>query len=193
MLRAEVLMRVIISRLKYFYFAYFSKPAPVRKLYRSIVRRRIARILEMGLTSPRQSRKLIEVAGLLRPVGDVSYTAIDLFELRPAGTEAGVSLRLAYRELASTGARIRLIPGDPYTALARRANDLLDRDLIVISAEQDPEALARAWFYLPRMMHANTVVFQQLSGNGSPQPVYREVSREEIVRLAESAGNRRAA
>jgi hypothetical protein len=34
-------------------------------------------------------------------------------------------------------------------------------DMVVISANQDPEAMAKAWFYVPRMLHPGSIVFQE--------------------------------
>ena len=59
------------------------------------------------------------------------------------------------------GIAAQLVPGDPFSALSRAANSLRDIDLATISADQDPAALERAWFYLPRVLHATSLVFQE--------------------------------
>ena len=74
--------------------------------------------------------------------GTIHYTGIDLFESH-TDPRAGISLKAAHCRLAKTGVRLRLLPGDPYSALARAANTLTGTDLIVVSANVDPDSLAR--------------------------------------------------
>ena len=42
--------------------------------------------------------------------------------------------------------------------LARTANGLGTIDLLVIGADQDADSLARAWFYVPRLLDDNSHV-----------------------------------
>jgi len=103
---------------------------------------------------------MIEVVSQFWPDQEIHYTGIDLFEARPA-ENPGITLKLAYKLLKRLNARIRLVPGDPFMALARSANNLTDTDLIVIAADQDPEAMSRAWSFIPRMIHEGSLVFQE--------------------------------
>jgi len=185
-------MQPVIERLSYIQLAYFSRPSSLRRLYRHIRRARCRRILEIGLQCPRRALRMIETASLGRPAGDVVYTAIDLFELRSPSARPGASLRLAYRQLAASGARIQLLPGDPFSVLSRRANDLLNRDLILISGEVDSAELAKAWFYLPRMLHAESAVFRFAPPGEGSQPAFRRIPPAELDTLA-GANQRRAA
>jgi hypothetical protein len=91
----------------------------------------------------------------LRPT--VRFTGIDLFETRPAD-QATLSLKRAYQLLHAPDVRGRLVPGDPFAALARTSNTLANTDLVVIRASQLGEAMERAWFYLPRMLHHQSLV-----------------------------------
>jgi len=53
-------------------------------------------------------------------------------------------------------------------ALSRIANGISQVDVLLIAGRISPEQLARAWFYLPRMIHAQTRVFQEtVSAGGS--------------------------
>ena len=126
--------------------------------------------------------------------GRVQYTGTDLFEARPPGT-SGIPLKEAHRLLCSLGGRVGLVPGDPFTALARKANSLTGTDMIVISADQEPASLARAWFYVPRMLHDRSLVFLEEAPAGDGRPTFRLLAREEIEALAvgELGGHRRAA
>jgi len=136
---------------------------------------------------------MIEVASGHLPPDRVHYTGIDLFEARSSIDGPGVTLKMAHRLLKATAARIRLLPGDPWTVLAREANGLSGTDLLIISARQDPGALARAWFYVPRMLHPESQVYiEQLVSRGGPIAL-RRLTLDEIARLATPPPRRRAA
>ncbi|HEY5313898.1 MAG TPA: hypothetical protein VIK18_15320 [Pirellulales bacterium] len=178
-----------VRALRYLYLAYFSAPRHDRLLYRHARNHRVQRILELGLGSTERACRLIELA--TRASGQrVSYTGIDLFELRGEQT-AGVSLKLAHRRLAATGARVRLVPGDPHSALAAVANSLVATDLVIVSADQDRPALEKAWFYLPRVLSPAAVVFVEEPVAGGI--LLRQMPADELARLAASPGRRRAA
>ena len=125
------------------------------------------------------------------PDSTVSYSGVDLFELRPAG-EARVPLKEVFRYLKCTGAKLRLLPGDPFAALARSANELTGTDLIVISCDQDPESLARAWFYVPRMLHPGSEVYVERADERGTI-VLQRITMSEIEELAAPLARRRAA
>jgi hypothetical protein len=93
--------------------------------------------------------------------------------------------------LAASGARVQLEPGDPYWGLLRKANSLTATDLLVISRHHDPAAMARAWFYVPRMLHEGSQVFvEEPAGDGT---IFRAVPLDEVAALARSTAHRRAA
>ena len=182
------------SRIKYAYYAYFAKPKSERLLYREIRRMRPARIVELGVANQRRTTRMLEVAARFA-TGSVEYTGIDLFEAR--GQAAGVlSLKAAHRVLKPLAERVRLLPGDPYMALSMAANSLSNTDLLVISADQDADSLARAWFYVPRMLHAQTLVLQeQLVTGETPGTRLVPLLRTEIEQwaAAQTKARRRAA
>jgi hypothetical protein len=173
-----------VSRLKYLYLAYLSQPSDERPLYRLIRRRRLRNLVEVGV-GLRRALRLIQVAQSAVPDA-VRYTGIDLFELRPPEAGPRLPLKEAYRQLRGTGAGIRLVPGDPFSALSRAANSLVGSDLVIVSGQHDPQSLARAWFYLPRMLHERSAVYLE-----SPEGQLRPMSPAEIGALA--APLRRAA
>ena len=181
------------SRLKYLYLAYLSAPSSDRLLYRSIRRRQIRSIVEIGIGQARRSLRMIEVAQSLAAARPVRFTAIDAFELRGSGSEGGLTLKQAYRRLKATGARVQVVPGDPYAALSRVANTLAKTDLLVISADLDEDSLSRAWFYIPRMLYKHSLVFREEPGNAGDCQL-RAVEIKEIAALAAvHVGHRRAA
>ena len=180
------------SRLQYFWLAYLSRPAQHRTLYRLIRRRKPRQIVEMGLGDGQRTLRMIRLAARLAGPDKIHYVGVDLFEARPAGTQ-GLSLKQAHRLLKSSPARVQLVPGDPLAALTRMANALGNTDLVVVSADQDPESLAKAWFYVPRMLHARSCVLEEFTVEGSAVPELRSVDAREIRRRAGSDRTRRAA
>jgi hypothetical protein len=132
-------MARLVRQLRYLYLAFFSKPVPDRRLYRHIRRHKSRRILELGVGTRERALRLIEVAAQAGP-NRVSYTGVDLFEMRSESDGPGVSLKLAYRDLQASGARVRLVPGRANSALAQTANSLGPHDLVLIAADQPDEA-----------------------------------------------------
>jgi len=178
------------NRLRFFYLAHLSKPASDRPIYRLVNRRRIRKIVELGVGLGRRAVRLIEAAAIHGPVGDVHYTGIDLFETRTAADGPGMPLKAAHRLLKATGARIQLLPGDPYSALSRAANGLGGTELVVISAGYDPESLARAWFYLPRMLRDGSRVLVEQAQGPEGLVAVRTVREERIAELAATSFHR---
>ena len=153
------------SRLRHAYLSYLSSPPSERCLYRIACRERFGRILEIGVGTCRRATRLIQVAVDRLSERQVQYTGIDLFEDRPSHNP-GVTLRQAYRLLKPLGAGVQLVPGDPCWALARIANSLSPVDLVVISSDQDAESLARAWLFVPRILHHGSHVLVQRTDMG---------------------------
>lgn len=172
------------------YLTHLSKPIGDRLIYRVIHQRQLRTILEVGLGTGQRATRMIEVAALQRPLSEIQYTGVDLFEGRPATASAGLSLKEAHCLLKATGARVRLLPGDSLSVLTQAASSLRGIDLVVISADQQDEALARAWFYLPRVLHPQSLV---LLAEGGEEGTFRSMSMAEIETRAVAALRRRAA
>lgn len=178
---------------QYLYLSRFSKPVSDRLLYRVIRQYRPCQLLEIGMGDGQRARRLISVAQRYSPEAEIRYTGIDLFEARPAILEPALSLKEAHRLLKSTGARTHLVPGDPYSALARTANSLGGTQLVVISATHDTSALERAWFYLPRTLAAGAQVFVEQPAPVAGLSVLEQFSSQELERLAAIHTRRKAA
>lgn len=185
-------MRKLLDRLRLAHLCHFSKPAGDRMVYRAIRRAGARRILELGVSHGLRARRMIEVAAH-GAAGAVCYAGVDLFELRPDVSGGRCSLKEAHALLKPTGARVRLIPGDPYTALARTANEIGPCDLIVIASDQAGESLERAWFYLPRLLHAATTVLQQRAATDETAAGFELLAHHAICRRAAQCGARRRA
>lgn len=181
------------SLLKYCYLAYFAKPVAERRLYRLVRRKQIQRIVELGIGDATRARRLIEIAQRYHEPQTVTYAGIDMFEAR-SEDQPELSLKQAYRQLTPTAAHLQLLPGDPYGALARAANSLLETDLLIIGADQDEASLERAWFYVPRMLHSGSSVFVEHVGDDpEADRRYHQLPAADIAQLADLAAPRRAA
>jgi hypothetical protein len=178
--------------LRALYLTRFSIPGSDRAIYRAVCRGKARRILELGIGTGQRGLRMIELAAMFRPMAEVEYCGLDVFESRTAADGPGMSLKMAHRLLRQTGASIRLIPGDPHTGLAGQANSLGQLDLVVVSARLASESLAAAWFYVPRLLGEQTKVFRErlLPGGGVSVCL---LSAEEIGELAAAGAARRAA
>jgi hypothetical protein len=173
-----------VSRFGFIYLRYFSKPVAERQIYRLIHKLKPAKILELGIGRGQRAQRMISAAQRYRPAADMRYAGFDLFEGR--GVDAGgerITLKDAHVMLKATGVRSQLVPGDLYGGLARAANGLRDNDLVLISADQDSESLERAWFYLPRMLHANSVVLRE-TPDADGAICWRQIAIDQIEGLA---------
>ena len=92
---------------------------------------------------------------------------VDRFEDRSESDGPGLTLKEAHQLLRSDGVRVQLVPGNPSDAWMRIANSLGKIDLLIVPAEFDAAPQARAWFFVPRMLHENSVVYvERLQDNG---------------------------
>lgn len=179
------------SFLKFAYLTSLSKPSHERAIYHAIRRTAPLSIVEIGVGLGLRAVRMIAAAQRFHRDEPIRYTGIDLFEAR-TGLGTGLPLKRAHQQLKATGANVRVIPGDPLSALARSANGLQSTDLLVIAADQDTQSLTNAWFYVPRMLHDKSLVLiEDVSGS---QPRFRSLTPEQVEKLAAScASTRRAA
>lgn len=171
----------VLHSLQYAHLAWFSKPRADRRLYRIIRKQQIRSIVELGIGNAVRTQRMIRLAVRLAADTPVRYTGVDLFEARPA-EQPGLPFKRAYQILMPLGAKLRLVPGDPFSGLVRAANELTGTDLLIVAADQEPDSLARAWFYVPRMLHDRSLVFveEPQAGGGTE---FRLLSPDEVNRL----------
>jgi hypothetical protein len=127
---------------------------------------------------------MIELAQAYAGARPVRYVGIDLFESRPPQTP-GMTLKCAFVQLKSLGVRLRLIPGDAFSALAQTANELGQFDMVVVRCDQDPTALKHAWFYFPRLVHAGSRVFIEPNESAAGGE-FQEFGLQEVLRQSAS-------
>ncbi|WP_145049589.1 hypothetical protein [Lignipirellula cremea] len=178
-----------LQYLQYFHAAYLSRPKADRVLYRAIRQMQPRSLLEIGLVSAERSVRLLRFAARYTQA-ELRFTGIDQFEQRGAGQPA-LTLKKTHQLLKQTGAKVQLAPGDPFMALARYANVLKGIDLVIVSAHQDQESLARSWFYLPRMLHERSRIFIEKPEDGATQ--YVETDLTAIRKQIDAGSTRRRA
>ncbi|MFO7905200.1 MAG: hypothetical protein ACQESR_01580 [Planctomycetota bacterium] len=180
------------SLFKQLYFTHFAKPIADRTVFRTIRTTQAGHLVAIGLGDGQLARNMIQLAQHYTSRSRVRFTGIDLFELR-TGNSSGLSLKRAHQMLHSLSVHTRLIPGDPFEALARHANSLLNSDLLVIQADQLGPAMDRAWFYVPRMLHERSVVLVKRPGQNGQPDRYESLDGQAVRRLAHSSGGQRKA
>jgi hypothetical protein len=179
--------------LRLLYLSHLSQPAIDRPIYRAIRQQPVEKIVELGMGDCRRALRMLEVAAIHHPAAKIGYAGIDLFETRNPGGQPGVTLKQAFQLLRPMGARIRLIPGDPFSALSQVANLLAATDLLVISADLDPASLAQAWYFVPRMLHAQSRVFLAQATARDESSRLLQLTPGQIDHFVRSASHRRAA
>ena len=177
-----------LSLPKYLQLTNLSKPACDRGLYKAIKKHRVRSIVEIGMGSGERAKYLVQIAKKFAGDAPVRYTGIDLFEGRPDSQDE-LSLISVHRDMNKLEAKVQLVPGEPHQAMPRIANSHVRTDMIIISAGYDATSLERSWYYMPRMIHANSVIFVQ--GPTDFDKPYQLLNRLRVEQLADEFGLRR--
>lgn len=178
---------------KYAHRALFAKPSPERQLLKLVKGHPIRRVVEVGVDSIDTTTQLLAALRKQAAGESIQYTAIDAFDERATG-EPPLPLRQVYRTLISTEAQTRLVPGRLGPAVAAEANSLGDTDLLLLCSAATDEALAEAWFYVPRMCHPGTLVLRRLESDlAESQEDWTAVSMDQVAALAHRDSSRRLA
>ncbi len=173
------------------YLTFLSRPKGNRELYRLVKRARVCRIVEVGVSDIARAVSMIELAQRFARDGKVWYTGIDAFEARPSDSPT-LSLKEAYRILRATGATVRLVPGAASSSLAACANAHQNTDLILIAPDISQSDLAGAWFFVPRMLHPESLILNE-GRDANRQPTFERLSRSQVAEWAGRDTVRRAA
>ena len=146
---------------RYLYLTRMSKPASDREVLKWVYDNRPRSIVEIGVGQALRTQRMLELLTHHLPATEIRYTGIDLFEARDARTP-GMPLKEAFTVLRPLGIKAQWVPGAPYDALGRVANGLGNTDLLIVAADQDAESLSHAWAFVPRMLHPQSVIFQEI-------------------------------
>ena len=180
-----------ISALQYFSWTQFSKPTNDRMAFRAIKKNRFRSLVEVGLGEGVRCERMIRIAQKFSGDSTIRYTGIDRFEDREA-SQTPLKLIEMHRQLNGLGAKAQLVPGDFGSAIQRIANSHIRTDLLVIQCESEEDAFANedfayAWKFLPRMLHASSLVM--LFYPQDEYEVFNFLNVESKVRELESKKN----
>lgn len=177
--------------LRYAHLAFLSRPKSVRQLYRLVKRHNIRRFVEVGISDIARSAALIEVAQRYAAGNSVHHTGLDWFDARPQHS-VPLALKQSHCLLRTTGGQIRLVPGEPARSLATVANAHQNTDLILISAAVADDDLVASWFFVPRMLHSQSLILRERqTANGEPS--FDWLSHSQVAEWASRSICRRAA
>lgn len=176
-----------ISSFRFFRMTWLDKPACDRAIYKMIRQRQIRSIVEIGMGDGTRCEKMIAVAQKFSSDAKVRYTGVDFFDARESGTP--LKLIDMHRRLNKITARTQLVPGEIQSALPRIANSHLRTDLIVVSAGVDAEAFESVESFLPRMLHASSMVLIQRK-EGAEFKALTRLEIEKRVSSSEKAASR---
>ena len=171
-----------------FWLTRFSQPAGERPLYRQALRTPPRRIIELGLGMLTRTERLLGVLRAVHPGNELHYVGLDRFEGRLPGDPAGVTLKQAHQRLHGL-ARVQLVPGNVDTSLSRLCNHLGVFDMVLIAGDNDPRHLDRSWFFIQRIITAQTAVYAEQGAGGN----WSIVPKGRVDELAAKAVLRRAA
>lgn len=181
-----------VDFLKYVYWSRFAKPVADREIYRWVKAQSPRQIVEVGVGAAVRTQRMLQLLLQRVPAAEVRFVGVDLFEARPA-TTPGLPLKQVHTLLKPLGVKVQLIPGDPYAALSRAANSLGKTELLIISADQDADSLARAWTYIPRMLLPTSRVLLETAAGGTTSFVPLTLSDVEQRASQQARAARRAA
>ena len=117
---------------------------------------------------------------------------MDPFEGRSEADGPGLTLKAAHQLLRRDGVRVQLVPGTSPNRWFEIANSLGKVDVLIVPGVLESASFARAWFFVPRMLHERSLVFvEQTLEDG--QTVLEIKPRYEIDVLASMAVRRQAA
>ena len=109
---------------------------------------------------------------------NVRYTGVDAFEANPSHQ---ITLKDCHQKLSFLDAKLQLVPGDLACSVQRIANSHVRTDMLVISSSYHTDDLDQIWFYVPRMLHAASIVF--LQDRNDSQGYFEQLGRLEIERI----------
>jgi hypothetical protein len=93
--------------------------------------------------------------------------------------------------LQASGAQVRLVPGEPARSLSVVANAHQHTGLLIFSGAVTDSDLASAWYYVPRMLDANSIVLRERLATA--EPAFEPLSTGQIATFVAQSAGRRAA
>ena len=174
-----------LSTLGYYQLTLLSKPAANRTVYQLIKKNKFQSFLEIGMGTGERCQQILRVADKFshKPI---RYTGIDLFDARPEGSFKLIEM---HKKLKAFDAKIQLVPGSVAPSIGRIANSHLRTDLIIISPGTSISELSSVVAFVPRMLHANSLVLIQSEAGGK----MKQLTRLDVERWTKQVKENQAA
>ena len=151
------------------------------------------RVLEIGLGTLQRTERLLSLLQTIAPEEGVQYVGLDRFEGRLPGDPPGVTLKQAHQRLRPL-ARVQLWPGSADTSLSRLCNHLGLFDLVLVSADNEPQHLERSWFFIQRVVNAQTTILVETAAKTrGGATLWQVLEKSQLDALAARTLQRRAA
>lgn len=151
-----------MSRLNWFqrfYWQRLAKPVSERELFRLLIEKPIASILEVGVGNGERMQRISQLVQLPSGTEQLRYVGVDGFESATDG-RPHLTLKQAHQRAAQIGFRAILIPGDLKSALPRVAHKTGASDLVIIDGGLDPAnphtGVVAQWIH--HITHATSIV-----------------------------------
>ena len=178
-----------LSTLGYYQLTLMSKPAADRVVYQLIKKNKFQSFLEIGMGTGDRCQQILRVADKFS-AKPIRYTGIDLFDARPEGSFKLIDM---HKKLKAFEAKTQLVPGSVGPSIERIANSHLRTDMIIISPGTSMSELSSVVAFVPRMLHANSLVLIQSEAGGKMKQltrldVERWTKKVKANKLAEVSG-----
>ena len=176
------------SLFKRLYLKHLAKPASERILFSTVANQTVRQLFEIGIGDGSRALRLIRLA-IQCHGGPITYCGVDLFEASPKGRPV-LKYKDAYCKLNVANCKTKLVPGEPTMALASCANSFTKTDMILITNQFSLAALVPMWIYVPRMLTAESKVFQQSEDGEFVLMPHREIQAlaDQATELRRKAG-----
>lgn len=142
-----------------FYWQRLAKPVAERELFRQLLSKPIASVLEVGVGNGERMKRIAQLAQLAPNTTQLRYVGVDGFESAQDGT-VHLTLKQAHQLATQLGLRANLIPGDLKSAMPRVAHKFGASDLVIVDGSFDlAEPLnGPVGQWLHHITHAKSVV-----------------------------------
>jgi hypothetical protein len=163
------------------YFRYLkttrrTKPHRYRALFKTIVKNRCRKLVEIGVYDGAHAQQMIQAAGVHHDPQNIYYYGFDLFEdlseelLIQEGSKKPPHCTTVRDKLNTSGANIRLFKGDTKLTLPESIEIVGEADFVFIDGGHSVKTIASDWKYVKKMMSRSTIViFDDYYLNDDPE------------------------
>lgn len=147
------------SWLQKLYWTRFSKPVEERALFKYLVERPVASILEIGVGDGGRMQRIAKLVQLPAGAEQLRYIGIDEFESAKDNARH-LSLKQAHQLATQLGFKASLIPGDHKSAIPRVAHKMGASDLVIVNGGLNPQEPSIGFIgtWLNRLAHSGSTV-----------------------------------